>query len=1381
MSFYKSSVIGVMLFVAGFAASTQRACGQKFPYSFKYLTVDEGLSHTDVNDIAQDSKGYIWIATNFGLDRYDGYSIRRFYNSNFPLHNAFKNRIIRLFPDKKGTIWLSTEDGLQSFDPAVEKYTDYTIGQTGKSPVSWKHYKTDSDLLYIYADQQLSLYHISGSTLEKQALAVPPGVRFSDMEADRHGVLHFASDRGIWRLDGARKLVRLPIAGLPDGITTLFFDLENNLLAASGNKVFLVDGGNPAIIKKQFTCDDCPNIRGIASGTTRDYWLTTNASLVRLSADLRFLQKIDRDETTRGLNANAVTRSYIDRSGCLWVGTAGGGLNYCDLNQKRFYTIHHEPGDKQSITGNYIRALMEDGDDLWVGTDAHGLNLLKRNSAQVVTHYDTKSAATPLNSNSVTALSLDRDRNMWIGTTSGIQILRPDKKTLWKPRGYEHFPTYSIVTLATDYFGNIWFGNLERFGVIWKDDSGTFRVKEYPEGNYILAEEHKPELLVGSRHGLKHLTVDAQGNILKNDLYKASDKFNSLSSDYTAVIRKQNEHTYWVGTIGGGLNRLTVRKGDHSFHFTHFGEKEGVFNDVEGIEIDNQGHVWLAGNGLLRLNPQTGKITRYDKEDGLQGNSFKIRSSFASRNGTLYFGGINGLNYFQPSQIRTNQVEATPALTGILINNRRPTYNGPKDAGNVIRQAVGYGDDLTLNHLQNNFVITFSAMHFANPLKCSYRYKLIGFDQQWNYTDGSNPGAVYSNLRYGQYQFIVEATNSDGIWSRRQATTSITITPPWWKSDLAKMSYALLFISALAGIYIYQGRWYRLKREVELRAAAEQKREEIHRQREELYQQQLMFFTNISHEFRTPLSLILGPLEALISQNSNTVLDHSYQLMHRNAKRLINLISELMNFKKVSDSLIKLQVAPLTISKFCQQLVDEFEIVAFSKQITLTLVDHTQNNTYWPVSGLFDAQVLEKILLNLLNNSFKFTGPGGEITFEIFTDIKQFKPAFASGFELLHETHRADKYLYFRIADTGIGISADTIGRIFERYYRISRDHMGSGVGLALVKSLTQLHKGDIYVYSEHYKGTEIIIGIPLGEQNWTEAERAPSQFEPQIRLEAIDNSTLLPVTDPTASPQKVSPSARKRILLVDDNAELRLFLKQKLENQYFVYEASDGDAAMKLATEKLPDLIISDIMMPGISGIDLCRQVKEHFETSHIPFIILSAKDALDSKIEGMESGADFYFAKPLSVDLLMLTVNNIFDQREKLQQKFTNNYLSQATELVHSEKDKAFFETLLNLIEEHMQDPELDVDFLCKNLYVSRTKLYQKIKSITDQSVGDFIRTIRLKKAIQIMTHEDIPLNKIVERVGLQSSSNFSRVFKKEYGKSPLQFMQALKRNES
>ncbi len=1361
---------------------TAVAFGQSYPYRFNYLTVDEGLSHTDANDIAQDNKGYIWIATYFGLDRYDGYAIKQYYNNNVPLKNAFKNRIIRLYPDEDGNVWLGTEDGLQCFNPRNEKYTDFGAGSGKANPAFWKIYKPRGNLIYGFADYKIKLYLIKGNLLEEQKLDPPANVRFLDMATDKNGVLYFTSNSGLWMLDKNKKFLKVPITGLPfKDLNQLFFDKNNNLLVASGNHLFQVGkktGLGKLVVKRQFVYNNDSQIVNIMAGKGSEYWINTGSHLLRLDNQLNFIQMIGSKSSQYGLNASVIIKAFIDRSECLWVGTAGGGVNYCDLNQKLFYTLQFNPAEGNSLTGNHVQSVMEDGENLWIGTNANGLNRFNLKT-QAFTYYNTSNTPVKLKSDVITALVQDNDKNLWIGSSRGIEILSADRKTILRPPGYDKFPAYSIVTLANDYYGNIWFGNLDKSGVIWKDKSGQFHVRSYGEGHFILADKSKPQLFVSSRHGLNQIIVDGEGNISKTVSYQASAQPNVLSSNYTAPVLKQNDSTYWIGTIGGGLNRLLFQPEKKSHTVRTYAGDYGIFNDVESLEIDQGGNLWMGGNGLECFNPTTGKLTRYDKNDGLQGNSFKIRVSYKGADGRLYFGGINGLNYFYPDQIKANKIDAQPVLTDILINNKKTEYGDTGSSGNTLFEAIGYGNKLVLSYLQNNFVISFSAMHFANPLKCKYRYQLVGFDKDWNYTDGKKPGAAYSNLDYDRYKFIVEATNNDGVWSKNRAETVIIITPPWWKSDIAKFIYALLVLSVLLGIYVYQARWYRLTREIEVRAVNEKKREEMHKQREELYQQQLTFFTNISHEFRTPLTLILGPLENLISQNKNQVLDTSYQLMLRNAKRLINLISELMNFKKVSDSLIKLQVQPLNVSAFYTDLAAEFQNLAMSKDITLVITDCTERNIHRPLNGLFDVQILEKILLNLLNNSFKYTQAGGTVTFEIFSDIEKLRPSFTTGFQLLNEEHRAKNYLYFRVADTGIGISSDTITRIFDRYYRISRDHLGSGVGLALVKSLTQLHKGDIYVYSEHFKGTEIIIGIPLGEENYDVSERAPIGAEPEVRLEVVDNSILLPLSDPLDDKQPVTAGGAKHILIVEDNEELRVFLKQTLEKHYYIYEAADGESGLEIATDRVPDLIISDVMMPGMSGIELCKLVKERFETSHIPFIILSAKDALATKIEGMESGADFYFAKPLSIDLLLLTVHNIFEQSERLKLKYTNNYLSEATELVNSGKDKAFFHTLLTLIEDNIQDPGLDVDFLCKHLYISRTKLYQKIKSITDQSVGDFIRTIRLKKAIQIMTHEDIAINKVVDRVGLQSSSHFSRAFKKEYGKSPLQFMQSLKKN--
>ena len=1378
----------LFIFIICCAAVTSSLC-QPYPYKFNYLTVDEGLSHTDANDIAQDGQGFIWVATYFGLDRYDGYSIKKFYNTNSPVNNAFKNRITCMFPDGAGNVWLGTEDGLQCFDSRLETYIDFKNAQKKANPNFQKLYKPSGHFIYGLSDNQFKLFAIKKNLIEEQILPVPANVQFTDMATDKNGILYLSSNKGIWRLHSNRQLEKLNIAGLTDdSFSGIFFDKRNNLLLASGNKLFLIKENlaqtslaTPVKLNfvKQFVSANDNYIKNIAEDSKLNYWINTGSRLLKLDDSLHLLQTVSNTSSLHRLNSNSINKIFVDRSQCLWACTFGGGVNYCDLNEKLFYTLQHNPEVANSLSGNHIRSVLEDGDRLWIGTQANGLNFYNVKT-QTFTRYDTSTKELKLKSNGITSLSFDDAKNLWIGSAAGIDIIKPNGKELWKPSGYNRFPAFVIETLAKDVYGNMWFGNhVNKFGVIWKDKQNKFHVKYYGEGYFILPDKNKPQLFVSSTQGLKRIVVDAEGNITQTFTYKASDKPNSLSSNYTYPVCRQNDSTYWIGTIGGGLNRLSLHTNNNAYNIKWYGSNYGVFTDVESLEIDNDGNIWMGGNGLECLHPTTGAVTKYNKNDGLQGNSFKVGSSYKGADGRLYFGGINGLNYFYPDQIKINSIEAKPVLTDLLINNQLPHLGNSRLVQNFISQAINFSSHVNLSYLQNNFVIHFSAMHYANPLKCKYRYKLTGFDKEWKYTDGNSPSAAYSNLDYNDYTFIVEASNNDGIWSKAVAQTVITVTPPWWKSDVAKCIYLLLLIAVLLGVYIYQARWYRLKRELAIRKINEEKREEIHRHREELYQQQLVFFTNISHEFRTPLTLILGPLENLIRQNKDSVLDPSYQLILRNAKRLMNLISELMNFKKVADGIVKLRVQPLSVNQFCKDLAFEFQHLATSKNINFTLVDRTNKNFDVPLISLFDRQVLEKILFNLLSNSFKYTGNNGKVVFEVFFDFENFTPAFDTGFQLANTNFRADKYICFRIADSGIGISKESIANIFNRYYRISKNHLGSGVGLALVKSLTQLHKGDIHVYSERYKGTEIIIAIPWGEKNYSGYEKAMEETDIQFLLEAVDNSTLLPLPVQNINTVPAASTFTKHILLVDDNLELRTFLKQAFEKQYHIYEAQDGNAAIDIAKEKVPDLIISDVMMPGMSGIELCELVKQTFESSHIPFIILSARDALDTKIEGMESGADFYFSKPLSIDLLLLTVHNIFEQNEKLKQRYANNYLAEATELVQTEKDKEFLQELLHIIEENIEDVDLDVDFLCKQLHISRTKLYQKIKSVSDQSVSEFIRTIRLKKAIHLMTHEGVSIGEVVDRIGMQSSSNFSRAFKKEYGKSPMQFMQSLKKN--
>ena len=1348
---------------------------QDYSLKFNHLTVEEGLSHTDANDIKQDQLGFIWIATYFGLDRYDGYTIKRFYNYNFPKHNAFKNRVISISPDKDGNIWLATEDGIQCFNSRTEKYIDFkSLTQSGSNDAYSKIIRLDDGTIATIRHNQLNISIIKNNILQPLPISLPANFFVYDMACDKSGNLWLTSNNGVWKLNNHRKILQVNALAIDSTLDKISIDQNGNLLISNNKKLYLINSST-AIIINAFDLPNGFKVTDVIQDMNDNYWVSTGSGLILLNSRLQHVVTITSNSFTNSINTNALNRLFIDKSQCLWVGTFGGGVNYCDLNAKAFHTLQHNPEVTNTLSGNHIRAVLEDNDKLWIGTNANGLNCYDLKTKKF-SSFNSFSSTVKLKSDNIQSLALDDVQNLWIGTDKGVDILDVTRKKLWKPGGYNHFPVRTVEGLTKDCFGNIWFGNhSEGIACIWHDKKGNYNVKYYDGGYFIWADKKNPVLLVSSIAGLKRLIIDSTGNVITSYHYLADSGANSLSSNYTYPICSQNDNTFWIGTIGGGLDRLVINK-DDTYKINSYEKSYGIFEDVECMEMDNNGNIWLGGNGLLCFNPISKKLTRYDKNDGLQGNSFKVGSSFKGRDGRLYFGGINGLNYFYPDSIKDNILPALPVLTDLFINNKQIANDASRASASPSKVIIGYSKTLTLNYLQNNFVISFSSMHFANPSKCTYRYKLLGFDKNWNYTDGKNPTAAYNNLDYKEYNFIVEATNNDGVWSSRQASITIAITPPFWKTGLAKLMYVLLFISGLIGIYIYQARWYRLKRIIAVRDVEENKREEMHQHREDLYQQQLQLFTNVSHELRTPLTLILGPLENMIRQDKNNPINHSYQLMYKNVQRLMNLINELMNFRKVAESVIPLHVQPIELSNFLQQIFEEFYELAEAKTVAFSLIDNTGNILFW-----LDRQILEKILFNLLNNSFKYTEPGGKVEIEAFLDFEKHPPPYENNYQILNN-YRAQKYIYFRVADTGIGISKDSINKIFDRYYRINTNHLGSGVGLALVKSLAVLHKGDIYVFSERFKGTEIIIGLPINENDYLSSEKANGHLDLSTpKLEKL-NQHIVETTDEPAIGQLQAPAGKQHILIVEDNNELRRFLRDSLKEKYYIHEAANGKAGLEIAIAKLPDLIISDVMMPVMDGVELCRQLKQKFETSHIPIIILSAKDALESKIIGMESGADYYFAKPVSSHLLLLTVENLFDQREKLKQKYLNDYHSNASELVHSEQDKKFMEELSGLIEANINKQELDVDFLCQHLFTSRTKLYQKIKSISGQSVGEFIRTARLKKGIYIMTHENITLTELIERIGFQSISYYSKAFKKEYGKSPSQFLQGLnKQNDT
>jgi DNA-binding response OmpR family regulator/nitrogen-specific signal transduction histidine kinase len=563
------------------------------------------------------------------------------------------------------------------------------------------------------------------------------------------------------------------------------------------------------------------------------------------------------------------------------------------------------------------------------------------------------------------------------------------------------------------------------------------------------------------------------------------------------------------------------------------------------------------------------------------------------------------------------------------------------------------------------------------------------------------------------------------------------------------------------------------RKKIEIRKIEDAKREEMH-------QLKLQFFTNISHEFRTPLSLIIGPLEKMEKENHHPTFKHYYKIMYRNANRLMGLISELMDFRKAESGALKLKVKQSDLGVFLNQIAEEFTVSSQHKRINFTVRQTDSLGQVW-----FDHQVVEKIILNLLANSFKYTDLGGTISMEILSDLADFKSAFQNKL-VVKSGFKTSSFVYIRIIDSGIGISKESIKHLFERFYRIEESHMGSGVGLAFVKTLTFLHKGEIYVFSEFGKGTEIIIALPKDRDDYNSDELwTDSNSSGGVQIESINYKyeSSLPCELESKFLRRESdslPERSKYILVIDDNSELRDFLHGNLDDLYFISEADNGNSGLMKIRETLPDLVISDIMMPGMDGIELCRIVKNDIEISHIPFMLLTARDSLESKLEGVGSGADYYFEKPLNINLLLLTIKNIFDQKDKLKERYLKDYQTGVRELVNSDIDKEFIDKLINLLEAEFENPDMNVKYLCVQIGMSKTSLYKKIKKITGQSINEFIRTTRLKKAVDIMIHEDILITDVMYRVGILSQSYFTTAFKKQFGKTPSQFLQELDKRD-
>ena len=1350
---------------------------------FSHISSEQGLSNSTIETIFQDSRGFIWFGTRDGLNRFDGYQIVVYRYSARDSASISDNFIRCIYEDRDQTLWIGTSNGLNRYDRLKNRFFRY------------KHQPTDSGSLSnnsvtgIYQDGHRNLW--IGTYGGGLNLLQPASGQFVHF---RHGAAGSVSD---------------------DRVNCLYEDPADRLWVGTENGLNLFDRNT-----RRFTVQKLGNLSGkkpaeiirvISSDELQRVWIGTEDNglflLDPVRKTIRHFLHAEKDPASLG--SNLVRTILSDRDHHLWIGTINGGLNLFDPVTAAFFHYQNEPDNPASLSQRTISALFEDNQhNLWVGTHRGGINLYIPSWHKFGLHRQIP-GSNSISYNDVKCFFEDNRGIIWIGTDGGGLNRFDPAGGSFRHYRYDPFNAHSlssneVLDVMEDSEGSLWVSTWGGGLNLLDRNTGTCtRFTQDLQNPYSISSNYVQQVFEDDRKNLWVATYYGGLNLLdrktKRFIRMESDEkhLTHFMGSNVVSICQDGHGNLWFGTDDGGLNCYERSTGRFEHYFTDeekmpdlrilfvdsrqrlWAGQAGLFlfNDslkrfslytgkgglgaefIKGICEDRRGNFWIStSNGLTRFNPNTYALKKYNTADGLQGLEFEANAYLKTRKDQLFFGGVNGFNTFYPEDIELNRFIPPVYVTDFQILNKKVMA---ADKGSPLLYDISSTKEITLSYRQSTFSLGFAALNYVTAENNQYAYRMRGLDSSWNYV-GNEHRAFYTNLAPGTYYFDIKAANNDGVWNEKGVTIRIKVTPPFWATWWFRI-LALLAIASAVFILLY------FKRRVEIQQIEEKKLEEMHRM-------QLQFFTNISHEFRTPLSLILGPLEKL-QREVSPALQHHIRTMHRNARRLTGLINELMDFRKVEEGALKLKVMPGNLSLFLQEIAAGFNDAAEEKQLRFSVHVTGEIAAAW-----FDRQVLEKIMINLISNSCKYTAPGGMVTVEAFTASQQGKPAFENEL-VIRNTYQARQYICIRVADNGIGISRESIQHLFERYYKITESHLGSGIGLAFVKSLTMLHKGNIQVSSERRKGTEIIISLPVSKEDYTPEERwIRNKSETPLYIDSIDHQQAQPVAaygDDSASHAKTGPSkGLKKILLVDDNNELRNFLKDSLQPHYHIFEAADGQNALAVVREIQPDLIISDVMMPVMNGMEFCRKIKDNLETSHILFMMLTARQALASNIEGVGSGADFYFSKPLSIELLLLTLRNIFEQREKIKERYLMDVHIEARELVHTAKDKEFIDRLLHIIEEDLSDPELDVESICQQIGMSRTALYQKIKGISGQSVTEFVRSVRLRKAVQIMTEEDVLLTEVMYRVGIQTQSYFTKAFKKEFGKTPTQFLQELKK---
>lgn len=1369
---------GLVLLIAFLSGWTEVAMAQPNNYQFVRYSAEKGLSHNQVNCFLKDRKGFVWIGTAEGLNRFDGYTFKIFKYNPSDSTTLSDHHILDLFEDADGFIWINTRKGYNIYDPATERIdkdankaakrlglpdADFNRVLKNKNGDFWIHHNRLGLLQYVSSSKRLVKIRFSpqmqqAATQEKAANPV-----ISDFNEDENGNLWIVYNNGfLARLDSKTYIPTYQSSLLQ----------ARNFGNSVNHRVFVDADGEPwvYIIKA---------VRGAFYFDTRKNELI---SVNKSASDFK-------------LNNNIVSAIISGPDGKIWIGTDHGGINLIDKEKRSVTFLQHNPNDPKTISQNSIMTLYKDPTGMiWAGTFKTGFCNYHKNIFKFSLIRNLPSSPGSLPFDDVNVFAEDKKGNIWIGANGGGLIYFDRKKNTFKQ--YRNIPGDAsslsndvVVSLLLDKSDILWIGTY--FGGLNSFDGKTFkRYLHNPADSASLIDDRVWEIYEDSKRRLWIGTLgdgldlfDRQKNTFKH--YRPFAP-NSISSDYIAAILEDKDGDIWIGTAYG-IDVLKKSTGK----FVHFGhdarnpgsissdavislakdqlgniwigtsqglnvyeKKRNTFitynsenglpdNSILTIAVDRKQDLWLGTTkGLVHFHitkrngtlPEKFEIRAYNEVDGLQGRSFNENAAIRLRSGELIFGGANGFTIFDPEKLEDESVGSDVVLTDFQIFNKSIKPDEKLDGKVVLEKSISVTDEIRLNYSQNVFTIEFAALNFLHWDKNHYLYTLEGFNDQWFEADNNTRKVTYTNLDPGNYVFKVKIKEGNAVSGER--ILKIKIDPPFWKTPLAYVLYILAIIGALA-----VARWILLERE-RLNFRIEQERREA-LQLHELDMMKIKFFTNVSHEFRTPLTLMLTPLESLLKNlQADSGVRNQLSMIHRNARRLLNLVTQLLDFKKLEVEETEFRPEKGDIIQFIREITHTFSYLSERKHIAFTFQTDVESRY-----SLFDHEKLSRIMYNLLSNAFKFTPEHGKVSVKtrilVFEDQEQ---------------------LEVLVEDSGIGIPKEAQEKVFNRFFQHALpDHMvnqGSGIGLAITREFVKLHGGNIAVESEEGRGSTFTIYLPLhavqGGNDETEPLKVPVKEE------------LFEAEMPVAE----NPKNKPVLLLVEDNDEFREYLREVLQRDYQIHEAPNGKIGLEIILDMIPDLIVSDVMMPEMDGMQLCRTVKSDGRISHIPVILLTARAEEEQQLQGYETGADAYVTKPFRLDILQAQIRNLIKLREQFQKQFQKHIRIEPSEITVLSLDEQFITKAVKVVEEHIGDSEFTVEQLSSEMAMSRMYLYKKLLSLTGKTPVEFIRIIRLRRAASLLEKSNLSVSEIAYQVGFNNPKYFAKQFKEEYKVLPTEF---------